>query len=66
MLRDEVIARVDALQLPSYTAFVMPRLQPVHDTAGEIIDVAISYPRDLEAQMLEYSAFARLAPQMQP
>jgi dipeptidyl-peptidase-3 len=66
LLRDEVLARVDALQLPSYTAFVMPRLRPVHDTGGAITDVAISYPRDLEAQMLEYSAFARLAPQLQP
>ncbi len=55
-LRDEVVARVDALQLPSYTAFVMPRLQPVTDAAGHITDVAISYPCDLEAQMLEYSA----------
>ena len=25
-LRDEVVARVDALKLPSYTGFVMPRL----------------------------------------
>jgi dipeptidyl-peptidase-3 len=66
LLRDEVIARVDALHLPSYTAFVMPRLQPIHDARGAISDVAISYPRDLEAQMLEYSAFARLAPQLQP
>ena len=53
-LRDEVIARVDALNLPSYTAFVMPRLTPVHDAAGAITDVEISYPCDLEAQMLEY------------
>jgi dipeptidyl-peptidase-3 len=65
LLRDEVIARVDALQLPSYTAFVMPRLRPMYDAAGAITDVAISYPRDLEAQMLEYSAFARRAPQLQ-
>jgi dipeptidyl-peptidase-3 len=64
-LRDEVIARVDALNLPSYTAFVMPRLTPVHDGAGGITDVEISYPCDLEAQMLEYSAFARLEPQLQ-
>ena len=28
-LRDEVVARVDALDLPSYTGFVMPRLEPV-------------------------------------
>jgi dipeptidyl-peptidase-3 len=57
-LRDEVVARVDALQLPSYTAIVMPRLTPRYRD-GEIVDVGISYPCDLETQMLEYSAFAR-------
>jgi dipeptidyl-peptidase-3 len=54
--RDEVVARVDRLQLPSYTGFVMPRLVAVRDDAGGIADVEISYPRDLAAQMLEYSA----------
>ena len=54
-LRDEVVARVDRLNLPSYTGFVMPRLEPVVDAAGEIADVRISYPQDLETQMLEYS-----------
>jgi len=58
-LRDEVVARVDALRLPSYSAFVMPRLSPVRDEAGAIQDVEVSYPCDLEAQMLEYSALAR-------
>jgi dipeptidyl-peptidase-3 len=58
-LRDEVVARVDALKLPSYTAFVMPRLEPRRDARGEIVDVDISYPGDLERQMLEYSALAR-------
>ena len=57
-LRDEVVARVDALQLPSYTAIVMPRLTPRYRD-GEVVDVEISYPCDLETQMLEYSAFAR-------
>jgi dipeptidyl-peptidase-3 len=57
-LRDEVVSRVDALNLPSYTGVVMPRLTPRFD-GGEIIDVEISYPLDLETQMLEYSAFAR-------
>ena len=28
-LRDEVVARVDRLQMPSYTGFVQPRLEPV-------------------------------------
>ena len=54
-LRDEVVARVDRLHLPSYTGFVMPRLDAVRNEAGEIVDVRISYPLDLTAQMLEYS-----------
>ena len=54
-MRDEVVARVDHLKLPSYTGFVMPKLEPVTDTKGEIIDVRISYPCDLTTQMLEYS-----------
>ena len=58
-LRDEVVARVDALKLPSYSAFVMPRLSPVHDEGGAIRDIEVTYPCDLEAQMLEYSALAR-------
>jgi dipeptidyl-peptidase III len=53
-LRDEVVARVDALHLPSYTAIVMPRLTPTY-RGGEIVDVEISYPCDLETQMLEFS-----------
>ncbi|QDV35876.1 dipeptidyl-peptidase 3 family protein [Tautonia plasticadhaerens] len=56
-LRDQVVSRVEALDLPSYTGFVMPRLEPEYGDDGEIVDVAISYPRDLEAQMLEYSSF---------
>jgi dipeptidyl-peptidase-3 len=58
-VRDEVVRRVDELQLPSYTAFVMPRLEPVRDEGGRITDISISYPCDFEAQMLEYSAFAK-------
>jgi dipeptidyl-peptidase-3 len=58
-LRDEVVARVDHLRLPSYTGFVMPRLSAVRNEAGEISDVAIDYPLDLAAQMLEYSAATR-------
>jgi dipeptidyl-peptidase-3 len=54
-LRDEVVARVEALDLPSYTGFVMPRLEPVQNEAGETVDIAISYPMDFAAQMLEYS-----------
>ena len=58
-LRDEVVARVDRLNLPSYTGFVMPKLDAVRDRDGRMVDVTISYPRDLTAQMLEYSAATR-------
>ena len=58
-LRDEVVARVDRLALPSYTGFVMPELTPVHGPDGRITDVTIAYPRDLTRQMLTFSAFGR-------
>jgi hypothetical protein len=41
--------------MPSYTGFVQPRLQAVRDDRGGITDVQISYPLDLQTQMLEYS-----------
>ena len=54
-LRDEIVRRVERLHLPSYTGFVMPKLEAVSDAAGAITDVKISYPCDLTLQMLEYS-----------
>ena len=54
-LRDEVLERVALVDLPSYSGFVMPRLEPVLGDDGEIVDVSISYPLDLTGQMLEYS-----------
>ena len=59
--RDEVVARVDKLNLPSYTGFVMPKLTAVTGPNGEITDVKISYPQDLTAQMLEYSRQSSVA-----
>jgi dipeptidyl-peptidase-3 len=58
-LRDQVVSRVDALNLASYTGFVQPKLTPVTDANGKITDVRISYPQDLTAQMLEYSGAKR-------
>src|SRR5919106_5155679 len=54
-LRDEVVARVDRLNMPSYTGFVQPRLEPIKGADGKIADVKISYPLDLTTQKLEYS-----------
>jgi dipeptidyl-peptidase-3 len=58
-LRDEVVARVAQLNLPSYTGYVMPRLEAVTDPDGALVDVRISYPQDLTVQMLEYAAAGR-------
>jgi len=54
-LRDEVVARVDALNLPSYSGFVQPHLEAIRDNDGTITAVEISYPQDLMEQMLGYS-----------
>ncbi len=54
-LRDEVVARVDKLNMPSYTGFVQPRLEAVTGADGKITDVRVTYPLDLTTQMLEYS-----------
>jgi dipeptidyl-peptidase-3 len=58
-LRDEIVARVDKLDLPSYTGFVMPKLTAVMGSDGKITDVTISYPLDLTTQMMEYSGVKR-------
>jgi dipeptidyl-peptidase-3 len=54
-LRDEVVARVDRLKMPSYTGFVQPRLEAIKSADGAISDVKITYPMDLTTQMLEFS-----------
>ena len=65
-LRDEIVARVEKLRLPSYTGFVMPKLEPVKHASGDIADVKVSYPQDLTRQMLEYSALTRHLRQDRP
>lgn len=59
-LRDEVQTRAELLNLPLYTGFVMPKLEPVLDPEAKIVDVKVSYPLDLTTQMLEYSAFTKV------
>jgi dipeptidyl-peptidase III len=58
-LRDEVVRRVEALHLPSYTGIVQPKLEAVVAADGAIKDVKISYPQDLSKQMLEYAALTQ-------
>ncbi len=57
-LRDEVVTRWEKLDRPSYIGFVMPKLTPTLDPDGNIKDVQVSYPMDIETQMLEWSGRA--------
>jgi dipeptidyl-peptidase-3 len=56
-LRDDVVARYRALELAPYATGIYAELAPVTDKAGNVTDVAISYPRDFLKQQIE---FARL------
>jgi dipeptidyl-peptidase III len=53
-LRDEVVARYKALNLPTYWAGVNPDLTGKLGANGDVTAVEISYPRDPVRQYLEY------------
>ena len=46
-LRDEVVARVEQAELPSYTGFVMPKLDAVTNARRRDHRRHVSYPQDL-------------------
>lgn len=52
-LHKEVLERYEALDVAPYAGFINPKLVPVMAN-GEITDVAVEYPDDFVAQMLEY------------
>jgi dipeptidyl-peptidase-3 len=54
-LRNEVLDRFEKLDQPAYTGFVMPKLTALRNSDGDITEVTVSYPLDLETQMLEWS-----------
>ena len=58
-LRGEVQERVKKLDIAAYSGFVMPRLEPVRDAQGKVVNVKVTYPMDLAKQMIEYSDFTR-------
>jgi dipeptidyl-peptidase-3 len=55
-LRDEVVARYDKLNLPTYWASINSDLTAQFDAKGNVTKVEISYPRDQVKQQLSYSA----------
>jgi dipeptidyl-peptidase-3 len=54
-LHEEVLARIEPLQIPSAVGFVQPELRLVKDEAGKVTDVTVHYPTSLEDQMLRWS-----------
>ncbi len=54
-VRDDVIARYRRLEIPTYFSGVYAELSLVRNDAGEIVDVAIAYPRDPLAQQLGFA-----------
>jgi dipeptidyl-peptidase III len=51
----EVLERVKPLNIAPYSGFINPKLTPIRDAAGGIMDVKIEYPQDFTRQHLEYS-----------
>jgi dipeptidyl-peptidase-3 len=51
-MHQEVLERVEPLNIAAYSGFMQPRLVPVEEN-GEIIDVLIEYPDSFPEQMLE-------------
>jgi dipeptidyl-peptidase-3 len=55
-LRDQVIARYQKLNVPTYWAGINSDLTAKFDAGGKVTSVAISYPRDFVRQQLGYAA----------
>jgi dipeptidyl-peptidase-3 len=55
-LRDQVVARYQRLNVPSYWAGINSDLAPTLDSSGQVTAVKISYPRDFVKQQLGYAA----------
>jgi dipeptidyl-peptidase III len=57
-LRDQVLARYQTLNLPTYWTGINADLTAQFDAAGKITKVDITYPRDYVKQQLSYSTMA--------
>jgi dipeptidyl-peptidase-3 len=55
-VRDQVVARFDKLNVPTYWCGIFSDLTPKFDTSGKVTSVAISYPRDFVKQQLGFAA----------
>ncbi len=55
-LRDQVVARYNKLNVPTYWCGINADLTAKFDAAGKVTAVSISYPRDFVKQQLSYAA----------
>ena len=55
-LRDQVMARYKALNLPTYFVGINPDLNATLDAKGDVTKATITYPRDYVQQQMTYSA----------
>ncbi len=58
-MRDEIVARYKALNMPTYWAGINADLTAQLDGKGAVTKVSISYPRDYVKQQLAYSVMYR-------
>jgi dipeptidyl-peptidase III len=61
-LRDEVVARVRAVEVPADILLISPRLVPVVDVKGQVVDVKVRHDQGFIEQHLERSVLGMLTP----
>ncbi len=54
-LHSEVLERYRQLNIAPYKGFLNPKMTPVKDSAGEIVDIQLDYTEGYAEQMLRYS-----------
>jgi dipeptidyl-peptidase-3 len=61
-LRDEVVARIRAVEVPADLLLISPRLVPGVDAKGRLVDVQVRHDQGFIEQHLERSVLGRLPP----
>ena len=54
-LQAEVLERYKRLDIAPYKGFLNPRMLPVHNAKGEVVDISLDYSESYDEQMLRYS-----------
>ena len=54
-LHKEILGRYEKLHIAPYKGFINPRMNPVVDAEGNIVDVTLDYTEGYSQQMMRYS-----------